>query len=95
VKPPNKLDGATVLYWADAEEPFFRMPCVDSSASSIPIHGLAVARYDSGSFYRFSCDANWEVQNDSDHGGVDQALHAPSAQYDVGQVAWIRWEAEP
>lgn len=53
-RPPNALDGAVVLYWATSEpHPFFEMP-----VDEVPIHGLAICRYDQGPVYRFSCDAS-------------------------------------
>jgi hypothetical protein len=64
MKPPRELDGAEVMLWAWSEPaPLFEMPCSDGSAT-IPIHGLAVCRYaQTGSIYRFSCNAMWEVEN--------------------------------
>ena len=88
--PPPDLDGATVVYWAwRAPEPFFEMP-VTGGSPSIPIHGLAICRYaDSSQVYSFSCDASWEVMNDSPCGNsLDAALERRSAHYDIERVAW-------
>jgi len=92
MKPPREIDGADVVLWAWSEpEPFFRMPITDGSGD-VPIHGLAIARYaKSGAVYRFSCDAQWETENDSSHGTVDDAKRAGSLQYDVSAVRWQRW----
>ena len=92
MKPPNQLDGATVVLWAwSSDRPFFEMPYSDGSGG-IPIHGLAVCRYDeSEAVYRFSCDSHWDVQNDTDHKSIDDARTCPSAQYDVERVKWQTW----
>lgn len=89
--PPEVLDGAEVVLRAwSAPSPFFVMPCSDGS-EGIPIHGLAVCRYEkNGAVYRFSCDAAWEVQNDAPHSSVDSARTAPHGQYDVERVVWRR-----
>ncbi len=87
-KPPEKIDSAKVLLWAwSSKVPFFVMPCSDGSGG-INIHGLAICQYDMGEVYRFSCDENWEVQNDSDWDCVEDAMTAPSTQYDVTKVHW-------
>lgn len=91
MKPPREIDGAEVLFWAwSFPQPFFEMPASDHS-SSVPIHGLAVCRYRAGEVYRFSCNASWETENDTDCATPDEALVAPSAQYDVTSVKWQPW----
>jgi hypothetical protein len=89
VLPPKTLDGAAVLYWAWSEStPFFVMP---DGAEGIPIHGLAVCCYaKSGVAYRFSCNRDWEVENDSPYNSAEQAMRAPSAQFDANAVRWSR-----
>ncbi len=47
--------------------------------------------YANGSIYRFSCDASWETQNDTDFKTIDDARDAPSAQYDVTRIEWRAW----
>ena len=88
MKPPLQLDGADVVLWAwSSPEPFFAMPVVPGS-DSVPIHGLAICRYaESGAVYRFSGNANWEVENDSPWASVDEALRGNSGQYDA-TVEW-------
>ena len=85
--PPKTLDGAVVVHWAWSEPlPFFVMA---DGGSGTAIHGLAVCRYDdSGKVYRFSCSREWEVENDSPQDSVEQAMQAPSLQYDTSAVAW-------
>jgi hypothetical protein len=65
--------------------PFFEMPIEE-----VPIHGLAICRYEQGPGYRFSCDSSWEVQNDSPYDTVEQAMRSPSGQYDVSKVTWVK-----
>ncbi len=80
IEPPEKIDGARVLYWAwSGNSPFFIMPYSDSTGG-IPIHALAICRYDSGSICRFSCDQDWEVENDSNQHPVEGAMVATSGQ---------------
>jgi hypothetical protein len=96
-KPPEKIDGANVLLWAwSQDKPFFCMPVTDLSGS-IPIFGLAICRYaDSGTVYRFSCNASWETENDFDYGtgadAIEAAMTTPSGQYDINRVVWRQFE---
>ena len=85
MKPPSEIDGARVVYWAYSQVPFFVMP---DGGSGTPIHGLAVAVYPSGSVYRFSCDRDWESQNDSEWDSIEAALQAASADYDTA-IQWL------
>ncbi len=65
------------------------MRSADGSVA-INIHGLAVCQYADGSTYRFSCNENWETENDIDCGTPEEALTAASGQYDVKKVKWQR-----
>ncbi len=86
--PPPSIDGAKVVLWAwSGDQPFFVMPKAGGTGG-IPIHGLAVCQYPTGEVYRFSCDKEWVVQNDSDWRSIEEAMTAPSAQYDITQVKW-------
>ncbi len=91
-EPPVEIDNAKVLHWAwSGKAPFFVMPNSGGSGG-IKIYGLAICQYPSGAVYRFSCDKNWKVQNDSDWNSVKEAMMAPSVQYDVTQIKWHkRW----
>jgi hypothetical protein len=75
IEPPDELDGAKVITWAwSGDKPFGFIPMTDSD-DSIEIFGLAICQYeDSGSVYRFSCDKDWEVQQDGVYESVDDAL---------------------
>ena len=86
MKPPSQIDGARVVYWAYSQVPFFVM---HDGGPGIPIHGLAVAVYSTGSVYRFSCDRDWETQNDSEWDSVESALHAASGDYNIAAIHWV------
>ena len=75
---------------------FFVMPQSGSDGvDGIPIHGLAICRYEeSGAIYRFSCDRNWETQNDTPYDSIEDAQGSPSLQYDVLKVEWHRQEPD-
>lgn len=96
MNPPETLDGATVLFWAwSSPSPFFVMRCSDGPGE-IAIHGLAICRYaGAGGVYRFSCDAQWEVENDSPWPSVEDAMHGQVNGLDVATVRWISTNREP
>lgn len=88
--PPPHIDGALVLEWAWSEIPFGELRSSDGSIVTA-IHGLALCRYEgSSTIYRFSCDANWETEQDSDHSSIEQAkAHLPE-QYRRVPTQWIK-----
>lgn len=87
--PPPMLDGALVLCWASSDTPFFLMPC--GTEPPIPIYGIAICSYADGqAVYRFSCDAAWDVVNDTDFSSVEEAVLTSSGQYDISKVIWNR-----
>jgi hypothetical protein len=89
MRPPSQIDGADVVLWAwSAPTPFFEMPCSDGGPA-VAIHGLAICRYaKSGAIYRFSCNRDWEAENDSPWDTVEAAASGASGQYDVRSVRW-------
>lgn len=89
MQPPDTLDCARVLYWAwSATPPFFIMTDSEGNDPS-EVCGLAICQYDSGKVYRFSCDREWEVLNDSPFASADAAMRGPSGQYDITRVRWV------
>ena len=84
---PEFLDGAQVIYWAWSDPPFFVMPSADGM-TGVAINGLAICRYDKGPIYRFSCNAEWNVENDLDFDTAEAAMSGLSGQYDVHKVKW-------
>jgi hypothetical protein len=97
VKPPPTLDGMRVLEWAWSDEPFGLM-------GPIPIHGFAIClsehepKYEwiakrPDTFYFFSCNASWEVENDSEWGSVEDAKARLPRNYAKAKPNWHRWVA--
>lgn len=92
-KPENNIDGAKVLYWAwSGSSPFgFVGDSKDPIASKI--FGLAICKYeDSDEVYRFSCDENWETQQDQVYDSVNQAIESLPEQYKNVSARWIKFE---
>ncbi len=89
VNPPDELDKAKVIKWAwSGKEPFGYIDAGDGS--KIEIHGLAICQYeDSHSVYRFSCDENWEVQQDSLHDSIEDAVRQLPDQYQMVTANWM------
>ncbi len=86
--PPNELDGARVLWLAwSGEEPFGEL--CDSEGQQQFVHGLAVCTYDTGLFYRFSCDSEWQVVQDSFYDSEESAKNAIPENYDASRVNWV------
>lgn len=95
LEAPEALDGAIVIKWMwSGEEPFGYMPVVDSDNPDsdypdIEIYGLAICQYEnSPTFYRFSCDKNWEVQNDASYNSIEAAMIV-SDQYKNVEGKWL------
>lgn len=92
MRPPHQLDGAKVLYWAwSGNQPFGDMPFTDGSVAS-EIYGFAISIYDGGTIYWFSCDRQWEVQNDDPYTTPQQAMEANYPQYSNRPVHWIKYD---
>lgn len=89
VEPPDELDGAKVIKWAwSGDRPFGVIPIADSD-DLIEIFGLAICQYDdSDSIYRFSCDKDWEVQQDGVYESIDDALRQLPDQYKLVIADW-------
>ena len=75
LEPPNKLDGAEVIMWAfNPQKPFFVMKYSDGTPYK-PIHGFAICQYKGeNQFYKFSCDLEWNVENDSVSDAIEEAI---------------------
>jgi hypothetical protein len=90
VSPPSEIDGARVLEWAWSERPFGELRD-DAGRLVAVVHGLAICRYDaSPKVYRFSCDANWECQQDADYDSIAEAKASLPAQYRGAVAVWQR-----
>ena len=95
VEPPEDLEGAKVIKWAwSGHEPFGQLPLIGSdtdseSSDSIEIFGLAICQCDdSDNVYRFSCDKNWEVQQDGVYESVDDAQTQLPDQFKSVTAQW-------
>ena len=88
LEPPDELDGAEVLLWAfNPQKPFFIMEYSDGTKYK-PIHGFAICRYKGEKqYYKFSCDIKWNVENDSDHDSVEEAVSA-AINMSIEPITW-------
>ncbi len=88
LEPPDELDGAEVLLWAfDPQKPFFILEYSDGTPYK-PIHGFAICRYPGeNQYYKFSCDIEWQVENDWVYDILEEALQA-AADRSVEPVIW-------
>jgi hypothetical protein len=86
-EPPSEIDGARVIEWAwSGDQPFGEVPGADSPK----IFGLAIAAYDDRAFYRFSCDEEWETQQDGLYASIDEAKRQLPDQYRNVEAQWMR-----
>ena len=86
-EPPSEIDGAKVIEWAwSGHQPFGEVP----GAKSPEIYGLAIATYDGEEFYRFSCDENWETQQDGLYDSLDDAKDQLPDQYRMVEACWVK-----
>ncbi len=87
-QPPQHIDGALVLEWAWSDLPFGVVPFSDGRIAA-DIHGLALCRYDrSSDVYRFSCDAQWQCQQDQVYDSVVTAKAQLPDQYRGAPIHW-------
>ena len=92
-KPPREIDGAKVLEWAWSGSKPFGVVRYDSGEIASEIFGLAICSYgDKGKVYRFSCDANWGTEQDSDYSTVDEAKKNLPNQYRAIEPEWQMYE---
>jgi hypothetical protein len=89
MQPPAFIDGARVIEWAWSDIPFGVVRYSDGSGIAAQIHGLALCQYDGHrGFYRFSCNADWECEQDSDHESLELAKSEIPTQYRNVQAIW-------
>ncbi len=74
MQPPPSIDGARVLEWSWSDVPFGVVPCSGEYAATF-IHGLAICQYegDTAVYYRFSCNAFGECEQNQTYDSVEQA----------------------
>ena len=92
-KPLPQIDNANVLYWAwSGLVPFGVLKYTTGEVAS-EIYGLAICQYaNSTQVYRFSCDKDWETQQDSFYDSVQQAIEELPEQYRNVEAEWIKFE---
>jgi hypothetical protein len=89
IEPPSYLDGARVLKWAWSGQYPFGYLCDKEDRERVEIYGLAICKYDdSNSLYRFSCDKDWEVVNDSPEDSIENAIKNIPDQYKNAERIW-------
>jgi hypothetical protein len=93
-KPPEKIDGANVLEWSwSGEQPFGVVKSAGNNEVTAEIFGLAICQYDNSNvIYRFSCDKNWETEQDFDYSSVTEAKEYLPFQYKAVSINWIIYE---
>ena len=88
MNPPDELDGAKVLEWAWSEVPFGVIRYTDGTLVC-QLHGLAICQYSQDKkVYGFSCDSEWEVQQDMDYRSIEEAKELLPAEYEQVDVVW-------
>jgi len=92
--PPKLIDGAKVLEWAwSGNMPFGVIKYSDSNEVAAEIYGLAICQYkDSKIIYRFSCNKNWETEQDSDYSSIEEAKNNLPEQYKIVPATWVKYE---
>lgn len=93
-KPPKEIDGAKVLEWAwSGSIPFGTLKYKggeEDGQVAFEIYGLAICQYQkTGEIYRFSCDENWETEQDAPYDSIQQAKDFLPDQYKNVPVNWI------
>ena len=92
-KPQSKIDGANVLYWAWSGNKPFGWVGSETNPKAISIHGLVIAQYDNDStIYRFSCNENWETEQDATYESTEEAMQFLPEQYQDLPVKWQSYE---
>jgi hypothetical protein len=90
MKPPPYIDGALVLEWAWSDVPFGEVLFADRTVAAT-IHGLALCQYEgSKTIYRFSCNASWETEQDSEYASIEDAKAQLPRQYQQVSAHWVR-----
>lgn len=89
IEPPQELKGAKVIMWAwSGHKPFGFLGNEDDSERE-SIYGLALCSYgDNEGIYRFSCDKDWEVVQDSFYDTIEQAFDQLPEQYKNVAPIW-------
>lgn len=87
-EPPDELDEAEVIFWAfSPQKPFFIMKYSDGTLYK-PIHGFAICQYKGEKqYYKFSCDIEWNVENDSVCESIEEAVSVAN-DMSIEPITW-------
>lgn len=81
-EPPKNIDDAKVLEWAWSGEKPFGFLFYENGEVAAEIYGLAICQNESNkTIYRFSCDYDWVVEQDSVHESLSDAKSNLPQQY--------------
>ncbi|WP_017851146.1 hypothetical protein [Leptospira interrogans] len=93
MKPPEYLDGAKVLLWDWSDDQPFGYVYYTHGAIASEIFGLAICQYEiSKKVYRFSCNKDWEVEQDSDYDTIEDAIKNSPNQYKNILIKWKEYK---
>ncbi len=91
-KPPKEIDGAKVLEWAWSGEKPFGVVRYESGEIAAEIFGLAICSYpNERKIYRFSCNENWETEQDATYETADEAMKYLPEQYREEPANWQKY----
>lgn len=91
-QPSREIDGARVIEWAWSGSKPFGVVRFKGGVAAVEIFGLAICQYpNSDIFYRFSCDAHWEVEQDADYVSIQEAKADLPSQYQNVVVNWQKY----
>ena len=83
-RPPDKIDGATVLWFADVSnlKKTDHVRHFDGSQHQLTFKRLAVCKYEGATeVYLFHCDERWNTENDDLFDSVEAAMTSAIRQY--------------
>ncbi len=91
--PPREIDGARVLHWAWSGSTPFGVVRFPDGTIAAEIFGLAICQYsNSDVVYRFSCNAEWETEQDHDYASAQEAMDNLPMQYRELAAVWHKFE---
>jgi len=92
-KPPKEIDGAKTLEWAWSGNEPFGVLLYTSGEVAAEIYGLAICQYQgSGKIYRFTCNSNWETEQDAPYFSVQEAKAQLPEQFKNIKANWQKFE---
>jgi len=93
-KPPQYIDNVKVLEWASSGDVPFGVVNGQGGEIAATIYGLAICQYENSSkVYRFSCDKNWETEQDSEYASIAEAKEELPKQYKLAEAQWQHYES--